>query len=75
MIIDSHAHLVAPPSLYAYRSTLTASRGQHGFFKTNIPDEEPAKFAAQNLKLMDGVGTDMRVLSPRPYVLLHGTTK
>jgi hypothetical protein len=48
MIIDSHAHLVAPPSLYAYRSTLTASRGQRGFFKANIPDEEKAMRCASS---------------------------
>jgi 4-oxalmesaconate hydratase len=75
MIIDSHAHLVAPPSLYAYRSSLTVSRGQHGFYKQTIPDEELAKSAANNVKLMDDVGTDMQLLSPRPYMLVHGNAR
>src|SRR5665213_2056887 len=75
MIIDSHAHLVAPPSLYAYRSSLTVSRGQHGFYKTHIPDEELQKQAAHNVKLMDEVGTDLQLLSPRPYMLVHGTAR
>ena len=75
MIIDAHAHLVAPPTLYSYRSTLHASGGQHGFFKAAIGDEELAKFAAQNVALMDEVGTDMQLLSPRPYMLLHGTNR
>jgi 4-oxalmesaconate hydratase len=75
MIIDSHAHLVAPPSLYAYRSSLTVSRGQHGFYKTHIAEDELAKSAANNVKLMDDVGTDLQLLSPRPYMLVHGTAR
>lgn len=75
MIIDAHAHLVAPPTLYAYRSTLQVSRGQHGYFKAAIGEEELAKSAAQNVALMDEVGTDMQLLSPRPFMMLHGTSR
>jgi 4-oxalmesaconate hydratase len=75
MIIDAHAHLVAPASLYNYRSSLQASRGQHGFYKGSVPDDELAKFAAQNVALMDEVGTDLQVLSPRPYMMLHGENR
>ena len=75
MIIDAHAHLVAPPSLYNYRSVLQASRGQHGFYKALVSDDELSKFAAQNVALMDEVGTDLQILSPRPYMMLHGENR
>lgn len=71
MIIDSHAHLVAPPSLYAYRSLLLVSGGQHGHFLAEVGDEELKKFAESNVKTMDGVGTDMQLISPRPFQLVN----
>ena len=73
MIIDSHAHLVAPATLYRYRTDLTAFRGQFGFFKGNITDEDLAVSADHNVGLMDEVGTDVQLISPRPFILLHGT--
>ncbi|MFT5138944.1 MAG: 4-oxalmesaconate hydratase [Rhodothermales bacterium] len=75
MIIDSHAHLVAPDSLYKYRTDLVAFRGQFGYFKANISDEALGKAAAHNVALMDEVGTDVQILSPRPFILLHGTNR
>jgi 4-oxalmesaconate hydratase len=72
VIIDAHAHLFAPASLYAYRSNLVAARGQYGYFKGEIPTAEFEKFADQNVAIMDGVGTDLQLLSPRPYLLMHG---
>ncbi len=76
MIIDSHAHLVAPPSLYAHRSNLIVSGGQYGDpFRANVGDADLEKSAAQNVAIMDGVGTDLQVLSPRPFMLLHGLAR
>ena len=76
MIIDSHAHLVAPPSLYAHRSNLIVSGGQYGDpFRAPISDADLEKSAAQNVAIMDGVGTDLQVLSPRPFMLLHGLAR
>jgi 4-oxalmesaconate hydratase len=72
VIIDAHAHLFAPASLYAYRSNLVAARGQYGYFKGDIPAAELEKFADQNVAIMDGVGTDLQLLSPRPYLMMHG---
>ena len=71
MIIDAHAHLVAPPSLYGYRSTLIVSGGQHGASLAGIGDEELKKSADGNVKLMDEVGTDIQFLSPRPFMLIN----
>jgi len=75
MIIDAHAHLVAPPALYAYRSNLTVARGQYGFYKGEVSDADLAKSAAQNVAIMDAVGTDVQVLSPRPFMMIHGRAR
>src|ERR1700721_3192898 len=71
MIIDAHAHLGAPPTLYAYRSTLTASGGQHGAALAAVSDDELRKSADSNVKLMDEVGTDIQFISPRPFQQIH----
>jgi 4-oxalmesaconate hydratase len=71
MIIDAHAHLVAPASLYGYRSTLIVSGGQHGASLAGIPDDDLKKSADGNVKLMDEVGTDIQFLSPRPFMLIN----
>jgi predicted TIM-barrel fold metal-dependent hydrolase len=66
MIIDSHAHLVAPESLYAFRAHLLANGGYH-FGTANVSDDEVAANAGRNVALMDEVGTDVQLLSPRPF--------
>lgn len=71
MIIDAHAHLVAPSSLYAFKANLHASRGAHGNESANISDDALAEAAASNIAVMDGVGTDVQLISPRPYQLMH----
>jgi predicted TIM-barrel fold metal-dependent hydrolase len=68
MIIDSHAHLVAPDSLYAFRALLLADGGYHGG-KPKISDDALAEAAAGNVAIMDSVGTDLQLLSPRPFHL------
>jgi predicted TIM-barrel fold metal-dependent hydrolase len=68
MIIDAHAHLVAPDGLYAYRAALLADGGYHAG-KPKIPDAALATSAAGNVAVMDSVGTDFQLLSPRPYHL------
>jgi 4-oxalmesaconate hydratase len=70
MIIDSHAHLIAPDGLYAYRANLLANGGYH-FGKPKISDEDLAACAAQNVAALDEVGTDLQLLSPRPYQQGH----
>jgi predicted TIM-barrel fold metal-dependent hydrolase len=70
VIIDSHAHLVAPEAFYAYRAHLLAGGGYHkGAAK--VSDDQLAEAAAGNVALMDAVGTDMQLLSPRPFQQMH----
>ena len=69
MIIDAHAHLVAPEVFYAYKARLQSNGGHHKG-SAGISDDELAASAAKNVKLMDEVGTDVQLLSPRPFHLM-----
>lgn len=71
MIIDVHAHLVAPPELYAYRANLQSSRGVHGKGSSGVSDDKLAASAADNVATMDSVRTDVQLISPRPYTMMH----
>jgi predicted TIM-barrel fold metal-dependent hydrolase len=71
MIIDAHAHLVAPPELYVYKANLQSNHGAHGKGSPGISPERLLEFATQNVEIMDAVGTDVQLLSPRPYMLMH----
>lgn len=68
MIIDAHAHLVAPDGLYAFRAALLADGGYHPG-APKIADYALAKAAAGNVTIMDSVGTDVQLVSPRPFHL------
>jgi predicted TIM-barrel fold metal-dependent hydrolase len=72
MIIDIHGHTNAPPSLYAYKSNLLASRGAHGRGNPGITEESMANGVKNHLaNNLDKVGTDIQFLSPRPFQLMH----
>jgi predicted TIM-barrel fold metal-dependent hydrolase len=71
MIIDIHGHLSAPPELYAFRSTLLASRGFQIKGRPTIADARMQEETDAHLALLDGVGTDRQLISPRPYALMH----
>jgi 4-oxalmesaconate hydratase len=76
MIIDAHAHLVAPSSLYAHRSNLSVAGGQYGDpYRASVSAADLEKAAAGNVAIMDGVGTDMRLLSPRPFLMINGLAR
>jgi 4-oxalmesaconate hydratase len=73
MIIDAHAHLVTPMSVFAIRSLIEVSGGHNSrsYLRGFVTDDEIRKLAAENVALMDAVGTDMQLLSPRPFTLMH----
>jgi predicted TIM-barrel fold metal-dependent hydrolase len=78
MIIDCHAHVSAPAELWAYRARLMAHRGAHGRGKVDVSDEEiraavnkPEIAIKGHLPLMNEYGTDLQLLSPRPFQLMH----
>lgn len=79
MIIDSHAHVSAPAELWAYKASLLASRGSHGRGGVKVTDdqiryavEEHAEIGPHShMHYLDHVKTDMQMVSPRPFHLMH----
>lgn len=71
MIIDAHAHVNAPPELYAYQAALMSSRGAHGQGSAGVTDAALKEWGERTLATMDGVGTDLQLISPRPFHCGH----
>jgi 4-oxalmesaconate hydratase len=71
MIIDSHGHTVAPAEVYAYQSTLLASRGNPIVGAPKISDDKIQSSLQEHVKLLKEVGTDLQLLSPRPFHAMH----
>ncbi|MCW2724195.1 MAG: amidohydrolase, partial [Frankiales bacterium] len=53
MIVDAHAHLVAPPELYVYKANLQSNHGAHGKGSPGISDERLKQSADENVAIMD----------------------
>jgi 4-oxalmesaconate hydratase len=78
MIIDCHGHVSAPAELWAYKALILSHRGAHGRGKVNVTDDE-IRIAANkkemapvgHLDMLKRVGTDMQLLSPRPFQMMH----
>jgi 4-oxalmesaconate hydratase len=62
---------VTPDSLYANGMVALAAQGGHGRIPAKVSDAEIDACAARNLAAMDAVGTDVQLLSPRPFTLMH----
>ena len=76
MIIDAHAHLVAPSSLYGHKAYLISAAGQFGDpYRAKIIDSDLEKSASSNIAIMDEVGTDIQLLSPRPFLMMNGAAR
>jgi len=78
MVIDIHAHVTAPDSLYVYKSGLLSHRGGHGRGSANATDEDiikalnaPVFGGSSHLEQLRECGTDMQIISPRPYQMMH----
>lgn len=78
MIIDCHGHVSAPGELWIYKSMLLSHRGEHGRRFPDVSDEDI--LAATNKKemapcghldMLDRVGTQMQLISPRPFQMMH----
>jgi predicted TIM-barrel fold metal-dependent hydrolase len=70
-VIDIHGHVSAPAELYAYRSLLLAGRGVHGRSGIRLPKDKVLGAAERHVALLDAVGTDVQLISPRPFQLMH----
>jgi OH-DDVA meta-cleavage compound hydrolase len=79
MIIDCHAHVSAPAELWAYKASIISHRGAHGRGKVNVTDEQirhaveehKEAFPHPHMHYIDKVGTNMQLISPRPFQLMH----
>jgi 4-oxalmesaconate hydratase len=74
LIIDAHGHLITPPGVFAVRTILQSSNGQHSkdwYIDRYIRESELDAAADRGIELMDEVGTDIQLLSPRPFALMH----
>jgi len=78
MVIDSHAHVTAPDSLYVYKAGILSHRGAHGRGKAGATDEDirkalnsPVFGGSSHLEQLKEAGTDMQLVSPRPYQMMH----
>jgi 4-oxalmesaconate hydratase len=71
MIIDSHGHVTLPPEAYEYQAKLLASRGYPVLKPPVISDELMEKHMRKHVDTMREVGTDVQLLSPRPYSVMH----
>lgn len=77
MVIDSHAHVTAPESLYVYKAGLLAHRGGHGRGSVAASDEDilkalnsPVFGGSSHLQQLKEAGIDMQIVSPRPYQMM-----
>lgn len=78
MIIDCHGHLSPPPELWVYKANLLSHLGEHGRRMPPVSDEDIIFYANKkemapcgHLDMLDRVGTDMQLLSPRPFQMMH----
>ena len=78
MIIDIHGHVSAPTELWAYKANLLSARGAHGRGGVNVSDDEiraaanrKENWAKGHLDYLRDHGTDVQLISPRPFQLMH----
>lgn len=78
MIIDCHGHVSAPTELWSYKAHILSHRGEHGRRMGEVTDEEILFYANKtemapcgHLDMLDRVGTNMQLLSPRPFQMMH----
>jgi OH-DDVA meta-cleavage compound hydrolase len=78
MVIDSHGHVTAPDSLYVYKAGILSHRGGHGRGSVGATDQDiinalnsPVHGGSSHLVQLKEAGTDMQIISPRPYQMMH----
>ena len=71
MIIDTHGHVSLPPEVLAYKAQLSASLGNPDVGAPKVSDDRLREYAQRHLDLLDRVGTDVQLISPRPFHAWH----
>lgn len=70
-VIDSHGHISAPPQVFAYQARLIASSGYETLGHPKVSAQAHQDALARHLQRLDEQGTDLQLLSPRPYHAAH----
>lgn len=70
-VIDSHAHISAPAAMFAYQSRLIVSGGYPIPKAPTITDQQHTDAMANHINRLDEHGTDLQLLSPRPFHMMH----
>jgi 4-oxalmesaconate hydratase len=70
VIIDSHAHVMVPADSYKYMGELVASRANPSA-APKVSDAAVREAGQFIIDIMDGMGSDIQFLSPRPYMQMH----
>lgn len=73
MVIDIHGHLTPGPEAHVYQARLIMNRGRPAeqARPPTVPDESVASTIAPHLDKLRAVGTDVQLISPRPYAMMH----
>jgi 4-oxalmesaconate hydratase len=71
VVIDSHAHISAPAGVFAYQARLIASGGYPAVTPPAISEQAHRDALAKHLARVDADGTDLQLLSPRPFHSMH----
>jgi 4-oxalmesaconate hydratase len=78
MVIDVHGHVTAPDKLYVYKANILSHRGAHGRGEVGASDDDiraalnaPVFGGSSHLEQLKEVGTDLQIISPRPYQMMH----
>ena len=72
MIIDTHGHVTGPTELHHYVRELSASLGPNRPRAPQISDERVEESLADHLAEVRAVGTDLQLISPRPWAVPTG---
>ena len=73
MIIDTHAHVTGPMAMYEYFRGLSCTSGAAGRLgKFELSDEALEESLTDHLKEVGGVGTELQLVSPRPWAVPTG---
>lgn len=73
MIIDTHAHITGPMEMYEYFRGLAGTSGPGAqIARFEISDERLEASLREHLAEVAGVGTDLQLVSPRPWAVPTG---
>jgi 4-oxalmesaconate hydratase len=71
VIIDIHGHVTMPSEAFAYQANLVSNRARPWRAPAAVSDDAFTASARSHVDMLDAVGTDLQLLSPRPFAMMH----